>query len=124
MVLDTLTVNEGDVHSWTIYCIAEDTTETLCGGTYDTSRNFLGFEGWINNEVVSIRIVGIPDDPTDWLTSICMLGPMGTRYVHDKPVQASVDIEQGQQAAALTIDHIKAEKGFEITNDLAINLRQ
>jgi len=49
---------------------------------------------------------------------------MGISYVHDKPVPASVSIEQGQDAAALIINHIKAEQGFEITNDLDIKLRQ
>ena len=49
---------------------------------------------------------------------------MGTSYVYSTPVPASLTIQQGQQASALTIDHIAAETGFEITNDLDINLRQ
>ena len=102
MVLD---INSNStVNSWDIYCIAEDGTETLCG-TYDTSVSF-GFEGWLNKEVASIRIVGNPADPTNWDVKICMLGPMGTRYVHLTPVLASVCIQQGQQAAALNINHI------------------
>ena len=42
---------------------------------------------------------------------------MGTSYVRPNPLLASVDVEQGQ---SLTIDHIQAETGFEITNDLDI----
>ena len=121
MVLDTL--NAGTVNSWDIYCIAEDGTETLCSSTYNTSGSIKGFEAWINKEVVSTRIVGTPADPTNWWTTICLLGPMGTSYVHDNIVPTSLSIQQGQQAAALTVDHIKAETGFEITNELSINLR-
>ena len=47
---------------------------------------------------------------------------MGTRYVHLNPVPASLSIEQGQQAAELTIDHIQAETDFEITNVLDIKM--
>ena len=122
MVLDILDANKGTVNSWTIWCKAEDGTETICG-TYDTSGIIQGFEGWINKEVVAIRIVGTPVDPTNWKATICMLGPMGTSYVHLNPVPASLAIQQGQQAADLIIDHITAETGFEITNVLDINLR-
>ena len=123
MVLDSLIGNESSVNSWTIYCIAEDLTETNCG-TYDTSGDILGFEAWLNKEVVAFRMEGIPDDSTNWDVKICLVTPFGTSYVHSNPVPPSFSIHQGQQVADLTIDHIKAETGFEITNELAINLRQ
>ena len=66
---------------------------------------------------MSIRLVGTPDDPANWVETICMLAPMGTSYVRPNPLSASVDVEQGQ---SLTIDHIEAETGFEITNVLNI----
>ena len=53
-----------------------------------------------------------------------MLAQMGTSYVRSKPVSTIKSIEQGQHASPLTIEHIKAEEGFEITNDLDIHLRQ
>ena len=105
MVLDTYNFNAGRVHDWTIICIAEDLTETNCG-TFNTDGEKYGFEAWINKEVVSFRIVGNPVDPSNWLATICLVGPMGTSYVHLTPVPASLSIQQGQQAAALTIDHI------------------
>ena len=123
MVLDISDDNLGTVNDWSIYCIAEDGTETLCG-TYDTSGTIRGFEGWINKEVMSIRIVGDPADPTNWYATICLMGPMGTSYVHSTPLPASLSIHKGQQAADLIIDHIKTETNFEITNVLDINLRE
>ena len=49
---------------------------------------------------------------------------MGTRYVRLNQVPVSVNIQKGQQVAALTIDHIQADEGLDITNVLAIHLRQ
>ena len=88
MVLDTLNTNTFD--SWDIYCIAEDGTEHLCG-TYVTSTTY-GFEGWLNKQVVAIRIVAAPIDQTNWDVTICMLAPMGTSYVHDNIVPTSLSI--------------------------------
>ena len=121
MVLDT--ENEGNVDDWSIYCTAKDLTETICG-TFDTDGFKFGDEVWINKEIVSFRIVGNPADSANWFVTICLMGPMGTSYVHLTPVPASLSIQQGQQVAALTIDQIQAETGFEITNVLGSNLRQ
>ena len=89
MVLDN--VSSSTVNDWIIYCIAEDGTETICGN-FDTSVG-KGTEAWINKEVMSIRIVGNPANPNDWKVTICMLGLMGTSYVHYKPVPASLSIQ-------------------------------
>ena len=75
-------------------------------------------------EVKSFRIEGTPANPANWYVSICSLGPMGTIYEHKNPVPQSVSFQQGQQAGPLTIDDIEPRTGFEIGNDLDINLRQ
>ena len=79
------------VHSFDIYMIAEDLSETHCG-TYDTSVNY-GFEAWCNLEAKSFRIEGSPADPTNWDITICSLGAFGSIYEHQSPLTTSVAIK-------------------------------
>ena len=72
----------------------------------------------------SFRIEGTPDNPSDWDVTICSLGAFGTIYEHINPVTAFINLQQGHQAAVLTIDHIMSRPDVKITNVLNINLRQ
>ena len=72
----------------------------------------------------SFRIEGIPNDPSNWDVTICSLGAFGTIYEHKTPVTALVNLQQGYQAADLTIEHVESRPDVKITNVLDINLRQ
>ena len=123
MVLSTKNEHPGSVNTFDIYVIDEDLTETHCG-TYETSGDRRGFEAWCNLQTKSFRIEGTPTDPANWKVFICSLGAFGSIYEHESPVPTSVALRQGQQAPAMTLDHVKSRLDVQVTNVLDINLRQ
>ena len=67
---------------------------------------------------MSFRLVGTPYNPTNWWTTICMLGPMGTEYIRDgDPLPESILMYAGD-IKILTLNAIYSK--YTIGNTLDI----